>query len=343
MLLCPSTDSTFGVSVIVPNYNGGRLIPGCLKALQRQTFKDFEVLIVDNGSMDDSVHVIRTILETTANPPVVRLISLNRNLGFCGGILEGLRHARAEKIALLNNDAEPDEKWLEEMASAMDRDPEVGICASKLIVHGTNFIDSAGDIFSNCLKGFKRGEGKKIVAYDKEEYIFGACAGAALYRRKMIDEIGFLDEDFFLVQEDTDLNIRAHLYGWKVLYVPTAIVYHYVSSSIGRGTPKAIYYALRNVEFVRIKNVPLKIFLKCFPEFFIWMVFEFLYFAVKHKHFKLYFSAKRDVLKKLRVMLMKRKLIMKGNKNNGKYLLQVMTPIFQKDFLRIKLRKFLFR
>ena len=122
----------------------------------------------------------------------------------------------------------------------------VGICASKLIVYGTNIIDSAGDGFSTSLKGFKRGEGENATLYNKRENVFGACAGAAIYRRKMIEEIGFLDEDFFLILEDTDLNLRAQRHEWKVLYVPEAIVFHKVGYSIGNKSDKSYYYALRN-------------------------------------------------------------------------------------------------
>jgi hypothetical protein len=221
----------------------------------------------------------------------------------------------------------------------MDSDPEVGICASKLIVHNTSITDSAGDGFSTALRGFKRGEGKRDHWH--RDYIFGACAGAALYRRKMIEEIGFLDEDFFLIYEDTDLNLRAQLYGWKVLYVPTAIVYHKVRSSIGPMSNTAVYYALRNSELVRIKNIPFAIFIRCFPQFTIGMLTEFIYFAIKHKHLRLYFKAKIDAIRMFPRLLKKRAAIMKNRKVSNKYLLSIMTPVWQKDFLVTKIKKFL--
>ena len=153
--------------------------------------------MVDNGSQDGSLLDIRRFLEESPIGSSVKLVPLERNLGFAGGNIEGLKHADGEYIALLNNDAAPDKNWLGELVMAMDSDPMVGICASKLIVHGSEIIDSAGDGFSTSLKGFKRGTGEKSFLYNKREFVFGACAGAALYRRKMIEEIGFLDEDFF--------------------------------------------------------------------------------------------------------------------------------------------------
>ena len=329
------------VSTIIVNYNGNGLITGCLKALGAQSFEDFEVLVVDNGSLDDSLHEIRAFLKETAIAPPVKLISLNKNLGFAGGNLEGLKQASGEYIGLLNNDAEADGRWLEELVKAMDNDPKVGICASKLIVYGTDLIDSAGDAFSTSLKGFKRGEGEGIFLYNKMENIFGACAGAALYRRKMIEEIGFLDEDFFLIHEDTDLNFRAQLHGWKVLYVPTALVYHKVRSSIGHMSDMAVYYTLRNSEWVRIKNIPMSLILKCMPMLGLGIMTEFLYFAIKHRRLVLYFKAKYDAIKMLPMMMEKRRVNLKGMRVDSKGLRRMMTPVFGKNIIRNKLKKFL--
>lgn len=330
------------VSVIIVNYNGKGLIRGCLRALERQSLGDFEAVIVDNASLDGSLYEIRRFLEESSIASLVKLIPLSWNSGFAAGNLEGLRHAKGEYIALLNSDTEPDKRWLEELVMNMDNDPEVGICASKLVVHGTHIIDSAGDGFSTSLKGFKRGEGEKASSYNQREFVFGACAGAALYRRKMIEEIGFLDEDFFLIHEDTDLNLRVQLHGWKVLYVPTAVVYHKVRSSIGQMSDMAIYYTLRNSEFVRMKNISLGIFIRCLPEFLIGVLTEFIYFAIKHKRLGLYFKAKMDAIRLFPRMLKKRAMVMKNKKVNNRYLLTIMTSVWQKDFLITKIKKFLY-
>ena len=329
------------VSVIIINYNGKQFITDCLRALGKQNFKDFEVIIIDNGSSDGSLITIQKFLEETLPGYLLKLIRLGRNLGFAAGNLEGLRNAQGEYIALLNNDTVPDERWLEELVKVMDTDPKVGICASKLLVYANDIIDSAGDGFSTSLRGFKRGEGKAASLFNREEYVVSACAGAALYRRKMIEEIDFLDEDFFLIHEDTDLNLRAQLYGWKVLYVPTAIAYHKIRASIGPMSTTAVYYTLRNSELVRIKNIPFAIFIRCFPEFIMGIITEFVYFAIKHRQLKLYFKSKIDAIRMLPRMLKKRAIIMKNKKVSNKYLLNIMTPVWQKDFLVTKIRKFL--
>ncbi len=330
------------VSVIIINYNGRQFVIDCLMKSERQSFKDFEVVIVDNGSSDGSVFEIQRFLKKNPIALRVELIPLKKNLGFAGSSLVGLRHTNGEYVALLNNDTEPDERWLEELVTAMGSNPNFGICTSKLIAHGTNLIDSAGDGISTALRGFKRGEGEKAYLYDKREYVFGACAGAALFRRKMIEEIGFLDEDFFLIHEDTDLNLRAQLHGWKVMYVPTAVVYHRVRSSIGQMSNMAVYYTLRNSELVRFKNVPLGVFISCFPEFLMGALTEFIYFAIKHGRLRLYLKAKMDAVRMLPKMLKKREGILKDRKVTNRYLLNIMTSAWQIDFLMTKIKKFLY-
>jgi GT2 family glycosyltransferase len=327
------------VSVIVINYNGKDFIIDCLRALEGQLFKEFEIILVDNGSSDDSLHEIQKFLEKSLLANLIKIIPLDTNSGFAGGNLVGLSYTEAEYIALLNNDAEPDKEWLENLVKVMEANPDIGICASKLIAFGTNVIDSAGDGYAISLKGFKRGEGEDNEKYNKQEYVFGACGGAVLYRRKMLEEIGFFDEDFFLIHEDTDLNFRAQLANWKVMYVPTAIVYHKVRSSIGHMSDKAIYYTLRNGEFVRIKNIPLGLFLRCLPSFIIGMVGEFLRFVVKHRKCRLYCKAKFDVLKMLPRMIKKRKKIMRLRRVSNEYIYGIMTPIYRRNSILMKLKR----
>jgi GT2 family glycosyltransferase len=329
------------VTLIIVNYNGRAVVMDCLRALERQSFKDFEILIVDNASSDGSLDEIEEFLRASKLSSLVTLVPLSTNAGFAGGNLEGLKHANGKYIALLNSDTEPEKKWLEELVMNMDNDPGVGICASKLVVHGTDIIDSGGDGFSTSFKGFKRGEGEKTSLYNQSEYVFGACGGAALYKRKMIEEIGFFDEDFFLIHEDTDLNFRAQLQGWKVRYVPTAIVYHKVRSSIGIMSNMAVYYTLRNSELVRMKNVPLSIFIRCFPQFFIGMLTEIIYFIIKRRRLRLYFKGKIDSIGMFPKMLKKRAVIMKNRKVSDTYLLKMMTPVWTKGLMITKIKKFL--
>ena len=329
------------ISIIIVNYNGRSLLEGCLAALKAQTFTDYEIILVDNGSQDNSQKTIKQLCQTydLTHQTTVRL--LTENSGFPGGNIRGLEIATGDYIATLNNDTEVDKDWLKELVLSMESDPKIGICASLLLVHGTKTIDSAADGVAKTLKGFKRGEGEGPEKYTEREYVFGACAGAALYRREMLDDIGFFDEDFFLIHEDTDLNFRAQLAGWKVLYVPTAVVRHKVRSSIGTMSATAVYYSLRNSEWVRMKNVPAAVLLWCLPQVVIDYIAEFFYFAVKHGFLRLYCKAKFDAWRNVRKMYCKRKEIMKRKRISNRYLLDSMTPAWDRAFFLSKLKKLL--
>ncbi len=181
------------ISAIVVNFNGRRFIGKCLESILNQSYGVHEVIVVDNASDDGSVEHLKEHF------PGIKVIRLRENIGFAGANIEGLKHADGEYIMLLNNDAEAGKDCLAGLAAAMKSNPAVGICASKVLVHGQEVIDSAGDGFATNLRGFERGRGRPSNSYNEEEEVFGASAGAALYRRAMIEEIGFLDSDFFLI------------------------------------------------------------------------------------------------------------------------------------------------
>ena len=240
------------ISVIVLNWNGHQHLEGCLSALTRQTYDAYEVIVVDNGSTDVSVDFI------TENYPKVRVIPLTRNLGFSAGNNVGIQQSAGEFVALINNDTEADSAWLSEGIGALQRNPEAGFIASRIrLFNLRNHLDTAGDLYFRTGYPGKRGwlmtDG---LEFAREEWVWGACAGAAIYRRSMLDDIGLLDEDFFAYMEDTDLNFRAQLMGYKCLYVPKAIVYHKVSATAGRQSPQRLYWSHRNHWYTLIKNLP---------------------------------------------------------------------------------------
>lgn len=328
------------ISFIVVTYNSEKHIANCLHSIEKLSHPDKEIFVLDNSSTDNTV---RTIENTFKN---VTLIKSDKNLGFAEGCNTGYQYTTGELIALVNPDVILDKDWLVHLFPyAVDLQYfQTGIFASKMININSNriVIDTAGDGFSPFLKAVKRGEGENINQFNTNEFVFGACAGAALYRRKMIDEIGFFDTDFFLIYEDTDLNFRAQLAGWKVLYVASAVVYHKVRSSIGHMSDAAIYYSLRNSAYVRIKNIPAGIFFRYLHAFLIGAIAEFFYFAVKHKRPGLYFKAKKDALKMLPQMLRKRKEIMKNRKVSTGYIKSVMTPVWHRGLLKSKVRKLIY-
>lgn len=293
------------VSVIVLNWNGSALLPACLDALAAQVWHDFEVLVVDNGSTDGSPELL------ARQYPWVKVIRLERNMGFCGGNNAGIGQARGAYIALLNNDTEVEERWLEELVGALDTNPDVGFCASKMVLQDRpGVIDSAGDAFS--IAGTARKTGHRVGAntprYNERRHVFGACAGAALYRRSMLDDIGVFDEDFFIAQEDVDLSFRAQLRGYTCLYVPTAVVRHRLNATLKTWSPEYVYYGHRNLEYVYLKNMPAALLVLTFPFHLLDVLLSLGFFLVRGQG-RAYLRAKRDALRALPQLLRKRKVI----------------------------------
>lgn len=246
----PSPEPAPLLSIIIPNWNGARFLPTCMDALLRQTYSAVEIILVDNASHDESRALMRE------RYPQVRVITLERNAGFTGACNAGLKAAAGEYLALLNNDTEVDPGWAAAVVDAFTRYPDAGSLASRMrLFDARDRLHTAGDFFTTDGRAGNRGVWEIDAGqYDREEYVFSACGGSAVYRRAMLDEIGLLDDDFFFSGEDVDLGWRAQLAGWHCLYTPHAIVYHHLSATGGGVT--ASFYDGRNLIFILIKNYP---------------------------------------------------------------------------------------
>lgn len=244
------------LSIIIPNWNGAQFLPTCLNSLAKQTYQPIEVIIVDNASTDNSEKLVKSDFSW------VKWIGLPENRGFTGACNEGLRAAKGEFLALLNNDTEVDSRWAEAVVDAFNRHPEIGSVASKMLLFDRrDHIHTAGDYFTTNGRAGNRGVWQRDEGqFDQEEYVFSACGGSSVYRRAMLDEIGLLDDDFFFSSEDIDLGWRAQLAGWRCLYTPHAIVYHHLSATGGGVT--ASYHDGRNLLYILVKNVPSAIWRK---------------------------------------------------------------------------------
>jgi GT2 family glycosyltransferase len=237
-------------SIIIPHYNGQQHLETCLGSLRRQTCTDFEVLLVDNGSTDGTQAYVR------AEFPEVQLIELGRNHGFTGACNVGFAAATSPILILLNNDTETHPHWLENILDGFERHPEVGSIASRMMLFDRrDHFHTAGDFVR--LDGLPGNRGvwqKDEGQYDDEEYVFSACGGAAAYRREVLEQVGYLDDAYFFSCEDVDLGWRINLAGWRVLYLPTAIVYHKLKATGGSVTGS--YYDGRNFLYLIVKNIP---------------------------------------------------------------------------------------
>jgi len=326
------------VSVLIVTYNSTKTITTVLESLKRQSYKDFEVILVDNASTDSTTGLVDVF--KTASPFPIETIYLEENKGFAGGNNIAFENAHGEYIALLNPDARAEEDWLGELTGNLDKDRNAGICASRVLTWDGSAVDSAGDILLSTLRCFKR-ESEKNNDYRKREYVFSACAAAAIYRREMLDKIGFFDEDFFLQCEDTDLSMRAQVAGWKILYLPSAVVYHKVGHSIGKASSTGIYYSQRNMEFLRMKYLPLSLLIKSLPQMLFGFTADMIYFSIRRKKAGAFFHAKLDALKMARGMLKKRKYIKKELLQvDNAYMTSLITPLFMnRGLINMKLKK----
>ena len=208
------------VSVIIPNFNGIAFLDSALGSLEGQTLKNFEVILVDNGSADGSCSFV------SANYPWVHIIELPDNFGFCRAVNEGIKAAKAPYVLLLNNDTEVKEDFVEQMLLAIRRHKNAFSCAARMVqYHDRDKLDDAGNYYCALGWSFARGKGKDIDLYQKEEKIFSACGGAAIYRKKIMEKIGYFDEEHFAYLEDTDIGYRARIYGYENWYAPDAVVY----------------------------------------------------------------------------------------------------------------------
>ena len=247
--------------VLIPNYNGMKHLEKCLESLQRQTYGDFQIVIIDNGSTDRSCELI------TDRFPKVQIIEMEKNYGFAGAVNKGITATQSTYVSLLNNDVEVDPRWLEELVKALVDNSGVGAVACKMLnFYSRDEIDAAGDVLSRSGSAVARGHGESDKGqYDAEDEVFGPCAGAALYRRNIFESVGLFDDDFFAFYEDIDFDFRMQLQGWKAKYVPSAVCYHKRGATIQGMRAFAVRLHVRNHLMYMMKNIPVGILFGRFP------------------------------------------------------------------------------
>ncbi|MBV8902159.1 MAG: glycosyltransferase family 2 protein [Acidobacteriia bacterium] len=246
------------VSVVVPTLVGGQRFLECLNALARQTYRDFEVIVVDNSGRNLAGQALSPANPATREtfPNWLCLLENPRNVGFGAAINQAVAATSSPFVATLNDDAVPNPRWLEALLRGIERRPDAGMCASRVCFYGEDCLDSAGMLVASDGSSKQRGHGRASWEFPVSEETLFPSASAALYRRAMLEAIGGFDESFFLYCEDTDLGLRARWAGWKCLYVPDAVVEHHYSQTAGRASPLKAYYVERNRLFVLAKNFP---------------------------------------------------------------------------------------
>jgi GT2 family glycosyltransferase len=245
------------ISVIVVNWNQRELLSQCLSSLDRQTLTEFEVIVVDNGSTDGSVEMVKSRL------PIVRLIQNFENRGFCAANNQGFAAARGDLIALLNNDAEAEPGWLAALARVFALDMGVGMAASKIVTYSDpTRIDKAGHLIYPDGQNRGRGTGEIDTGqYDAEQETLWPDGCAAMYRRAMLERIGGFDEDFFAYGDDAELGLRARIAGWRCVYIPGAVARHRRGATLGLQSPRRVTLIERNRVLLAVKLFPASLLL----------------------------------------------------------------------------------
>lgn len=305
------------VSVIIPNWNGYQLLEDCLTSLIKQTFEDFEIILVDNNSTDDSLKYVES------NFPQVKIIKLNKNFGFAKAINEGVRASGAKYVAFLNNDTSVDKDWLKSLVKCANHNPEAISVNSKLLnFYNRKIIDGVGILINEV------GQAKSIAwqqedtgQYSKEQYIFGATGGGALFEREDFIKVGLFDESYFMYFEEVDFAFRAQFLGYKSVFCPQAIVFHKHKATAKKKPQYIEYWQFRNMTQTIIKDFPTLIILRNFRWLKIILVYlNTIIYQIKNGFFWPPLLANLWIIFHLPKLLEKRKNIQKNRKVSDEYM-----------------------
>ncbi len=265
------------VTIVIPNYNGASYLDACLNSVWKQTDVSMEVIVVDNGSVDGSKELIREHF------PKCQLICLKQNYGFSRAVNEGIKKAKSPYVILLNNDTEVRPDFARHLLDAIQKDDRRFSCAAKMLQYeNRELLDNAGDFYCAMGWGIARGKGKPSGCYPKGDRIFSSCAGAAIYQKRLVEELGGFDEAHFVYLEDIDLSYRAKIYGYYHWYEPKAEVFHMGSATSGsRYNRFKVMHSAGNNVYLLYKNMPLLQLLWNLPLLILGFFIKYLFFVKK--------------------------------------------------------------
>lgn len=245
------------VSIIIPSWNGAFLLKDCLKSLKKQSYKFIEVIVVDNGSSDDSVKYIKS------NFPKFKVIEFSFNQGFSAAVNAGIKESLGRYIFILNNDTEVEQNCILHLVKAMNKSSKIGMIAAKMLnFYQRDIIDNAGDeldaVGHLLVKGYKKKDG---LNFNKPHPLFLVTGGGSLFRKEVFEKIGYFDESYFMYMEDADLCLRAQLAGFKGLFEPRAIIYHKRMETSSKNLSLVECLNFRNMTMNIVKDFPLALIL----------------------------------------------------------------------------------
>ena len=266
------------VSVVTPNYNGVKFLKNYFNSLNQDSECIGEVIIIDNGSDDSSLEYIQ---KNNFNFPVV-VIKNDENLGFAPAVNQGISKAKYDYIFSLNNDTEVEIGSINAMLDLIQEEDIFSVQAKMIQSDNKQLIDDAGDEYNLLAWTKKVGENQNSENYSQVLEIFSSCAGAALYKKSVLEEIGSFDDNFFAYMEDVDLAIRSQIYGYRNLLCPDAVVYHVGSATSGsRYNDFKVRIAARNNVWTVYKNLPIPLKIINFIFLFFGFLIKYIFFLKK--------------------------------------------------------------
>ena len=267
------------VSVVTPNYNGERFLKTFLESLNEDSEYIGEVIIVDNGSSDNSREYLKN---SSFNFPLV-LIENSENVGFAPAVNQGILKSQNDLIFSINNDTELKKGSIKALIDLITSSDDIFSVQAKMLQYNNKeLIDDAGDEYNLLAWTKKTGENHRSDEYTEVKDIFSSCAGAAMYKKPVLDEIGLFDDNFFAYMEDVDLAIRSRIHGYRNLLCPDAVVYHIGSATSGsRHNEFKVRLAARNNVWVVYKNLPIPLKIVNFIFLFLGFLIKYLFFVKK--------------------------------------------------------------
>ena len=314
------------VTIVIPNYNGKDYMDKCMKCLVAQEYKDFNVIVVDNASEDGSQEIPLHYTDCLE----VEVIQFYENLGFSAAVNEGIVKSDAEYVILLNNDAYAGKSFVKELVSKMDADSQIFSAQALMLQYkDRNLVDGAGDYFSAMGWAFARGKDKSASYYTEDMEVFSCCAGAAIYRRAVFDEIGLFDEEFFAYLEDLDVGYRARLHGYRNVLASKARVLHVGSGSSGsRHNSFKVKLSARNSFLVMHKNFAVWQWIVNMPFIIAGFIIKTIYFIPK--------GLTKDYLQGVFGATSKKKKLVKTQASDRKIYRKLERELLGNCFLRLR-------
>jgi GT2 family glycosyltransferase len=268
------------VLIVVLNWNGIKDTKKCLDSLLNQTYPNFKILVVDNGSVDESLTILREIEKKNEN---ITIVANKKNLGFAGGVNAGITYAIGkdyDAVALFNNDATADKEWLSELVKG-SKQKDTSVVTGLLLHENGKTIDSTGDYYSVWGMPFPRNRGDNTLGASESGFVFSGSGGASLYKTSLFKEIGLFDKSFFAYYEDLDVSFRTQLAGHKVYYTDKAIAYHKQGATSNKIPGFTVYQTFKNIPLLFAKNVPVGLLLPVGSRLFLLYVLIFAN-AIRH-------------------------------------------------------------